>query len=268
MSTFGTFQDIEVTLDESNFVAVVEIQRPPHNFFDIALINQIADAYDKLDDHVNCRAIVLAAQGKNFCAGANFGGGDEETGNAEKSEGGKISGHLYTHAVRIFESKTPVIAAVQGAAIGGGLGLAISADFRVTCPEGRFSANFTRLGFHPGFGLTYTLPRLIGPNKAAELFYTGRRVKGDEAVEIGMADKLVSLENIRSGAIEFAAEIAGSAPLAVQATRATVRGNIAEQVRAATDHELVEQNRLRLTNDWNEGVAAMGERRKPNFTGT
>jgi len=267
MSTIGPFNDIEVTLDE-NYVAVVEIQRPPHNFFDIALINQIADAYMALDESADCRAIVLAAQGKNFCAGANFGSGSEETAGAQRSDGGDISGHLYQHAVRIFEARTPVIAAIQGAAIGGGLGLAISADFRVTCPEGRFSANFTRLGFHPGFGLTYTLPRLIGPNKAAEMFYTGRRVKGDEALAMGLADKLVPLADIRAGAIEFAKEIALSAPLAVMATRATMRGDLADRVRAATDHELVEQNRLRKTNDWSEGVKAMAERRAPSFTGT
>ena len=267
MSNLGDFTDIEVTIGD-NHVAVVEIQRPPHNFFDIALINQIADAYEALDESPDCRAIVLAAQGKNFCAGANFGSGSEETGNPQRSDGGPMSGHLYQYAVRIFEAKTPVVAAVQGAAIGGGLGLAVSADFRVTCPEGRFSANFTRLGFHPGFGLTHTLPRLIGHNKAAELFYTGRRVKGDEAAEIGLADKLVPLDQVRSAAIGFAAEIAGSAPLAVLATRATVRGDLAEQVRKATDHELVIQNSLRETNDWNEGVKAMAERRTPNFTGT
>ncbi|MEM7405071.1 MAG: enoyl-CoA hydratase/isomerase family protein [Pseudomonadota bacterium] len=267
MSTIGAFTDLEVTLVD-NHVAVVEIQRPPHNFFDIALINQIADAYEALDEHDGCRAIVLAAQGKNFCAGANFGASSEETGNAARSDGGENSGHLYQYAVRIFEAKTPVVAAIQGAAIGGGLGLAISADFRVTCPEGRFSANFTRLGFHPGFGLTHTLPRLVGPNKAAELFYTGRRVKGDEAVAIGMADRLVALEDVRSAAIDFAADIAGSAPLAVRATRETLRGNLAEEVRKATDHELVQQVWLRDTNDWSEGVKAMAERRAPQFTGT
>ncbi|NKC16474.1 MAG: enoyl-CoA hydratase/isomerase family protein [Gammaproteobacteria bacterium] len=267
MTITGSYTDIEVTLGD-NYVAVVEMQRPPHNFFDISLINQIADAYSAMDKHPDCRAIVLASQGKNFCAGANFGAGSESAGNAQRSGGGKISGHLYRHAVCIFEAKTPVIAAVQGAAIGGGLGLAVSADFRVTCPEGRFSANFTRLGFHPGFGLTYTLPLLIGHNKAAQLFYTGRRVKGEEAVAIGLADKLATLDTVRSTAIELAEEIAGSAPLAVAATRATLRGDIAERVRAATEHELAEQNRLRLTNDWSEGVTAMAARRAPRFTGT
>ena len=119
MSNLGDFTDIEVTIGD-NHVAVVEIQRPPHNFFDIALINQIADAYEALDESPDCRAIVLAAQGKNFCAGANFGSGSEETGNAQRSDGGPMSGHLYQYAVRIFEAKTPVVAAVQGAAIGGG----------------------------------------------------------------------------------------------------------------------------------------------------
>ena len=156
---------------------------------------------------------------------------------------------------------------MQGAAIGGGLGLAVSADFRVTCPEGRFSANFTRLGFHPGFGLTTTLPDLIGQQRAALMFYTGRRVKGEEALEWGLADALVPLDGIRDAACDLAREIAASAPLAVVATRETVRGDIAERVTRATDRELDEQTRLRATKDWQEGVKAMAERRLPNFVG-
>ena len=260
----GTFPDLGVTVEPGN-IAVVEIQRPPHNFFDVDLIDAIADAYEALDEEADCRAIVLAAQGKNFCAGANFGGGAETA--ARDSRSGDRSGHLYRHAVRIFRAKTPVVAAIQGAAVGGGLGLAVSADFRVTCPEGRFSANFTRLGFHPGFGLTTTLPEVIGPQRAALMFYTGRRIKGEEALEWGLADVLVPLERIREAACDLAREIAASAPLAVQATRTTMRGDIADRVARATDHELEEQTRLRATKDWEEGVRAMTERRTPNFVG-
>lgn len=261
----GDFPDIEVTLEEGN-IALVEIQRPPHNFFDIVLINSIADAYEALDKHPECRAIVLAAQGKNFCAGANFSGGGASR-DPVREEGGNSDDHLYKHAVRIFRTKTPVVAAVQGAAVGGGLGLAVSADFRVTCPEGRFSANFTRLGFHPGFGLTHTLPALVGQQRAALMCYTGRRVPGEEAAAWGLADELVPLEQVRDAACALAREIAASAPLAVVATRETLRGNIAERVEQATDHELVEQTRLRGTKDWDEGVKAMSERRLPNFVG-
>ena len=101
-----------------------------------------------------------------------------------------------------------------------GLGLALVPDLRVTCPEARFSANFTRLGFHPGFGLTHTLPALIGPAKAAMMFYTSRRVPGEEAYRIGLADLLVAQSEVRAAAQKLAAEIAENSPLGVLETRA------------------------------------------------
>jgi enoyl-CoA hydratase/carnithine racemase len=253
----------ELTVEVSDLVATVEIHRPPNNFFDFDLIRQIAAAYESLDADPLCRVILLCAEGKNFCAGANFtkrqAWGDDELENQ--------AGSLYIEAVRLFRTAKPQVAAVQGAAIGGGLGLACSADFRVACNESRFAANFSRLGFHQGFGLSVTLPRLVGEQKAAEMFYTGRRVKGDEAVAIGLADALVPLADIRAKAKEYALEIAHSAPLAIKEIRATMRGDLADKVRAATDHELEVQTRLKLTEDFGEGVKAMSERRLPNFQG-
>ena len=264
----GPFKDIGV--ERQGLVAIVEIRRPPNNFFDISLINQIADAFDALDNDPTCRAIVLAAQGKAFCAGANFGDGQQLTKDGLRpGEKDTIAtaGHLYIQAIRLFESKTPIIGAIHGAAVGGGLGLALVPDFRVTCPEARFSANFTRLGFHPGFGLTTTLPELIGKNNAALMFLTSRRVSGDDAFEMGLADVLVPHDEVRAAAIKLAAEIAENSPLGVVATRATLRKGLADRVRKATEHELVEQTRLRVTEDFKEGVKAISERRVPNFTG-
>lgn len=256
--------DLGVTVE--NHVATVEIRRPPHNFFDISLITQIADTYEELDALADCRAILLCAQGKNFCAGANFGASD--AGNAQDSSQGALSNMLYRHAVRIFRSRKPVIAAVQGAAIGGGLGLAVSADFRVTSPEGRFSANFTKLGFHPGFGLTVTLPELLGRQRATLMCLSSRRLTGEQALEWGLADVCVPQDELRATALGLAAEIASCAPLAVMSTRATLRQGLADRVAMQTDHELVEQNWLRGTSDWNEGINATAERREPRFTGT
>jgi enoyl-CoA hydratase/carnithine racemase len=232
------------------------------------LIKEIADAFESFDDDIHIRAVVLAAQGKAFCAGANFGDGSTLDAQGRRpNEPGPGVAPLYVEGNRLFRTKKPIIAAVHGAAVGGGLGLAMVADFRVTCPEARFCANFTRLGFHPGFGLTVTLPAVIGQTKAALMFYTSRRVTGQEAYATGLADLLVPQHQVRDAAIKFAGEIGENSPLGLIATRMTMRGDIADRVRRATDHELEEQTRLRKTKDFKEGVKAVSERRLPNFKG-
>jgi len=259
-----TYKDIGVTKG-ANFVGQIEIQRPPHNFFDMALIQQIATAMEEFDKEDGVRAVVLCAQGKSFCAGANFN--DPNRQESVSTVGGSPTNHLYQEAVRLLRTKKPIIAAVHGAAIGGGLGVACAADFRVTCPEARFAANFTRLGFHPGFGLTVLLTELVGKNQAELLFYTGRRIGGEEATRIGLANVCVPQDQVRAEATKLAAEIAEAAPLAIVSTRQTMRGTLADRVKAATDHELKEQTWLRSTEDFKEGVKATNERRVANWKG-
>src|SRR5437660_5731065 len=264
MSDYTGFREIGVNLD--GLVATVEIRRPPHNFFDSALIAEIGEAFERLDADPACRTIVLAAEGRSFCAGADFSK-RMDTGTVQESARSGAGRHLYKEAVRLFRTKKPIVGAIHGPAVGGGLGLAMVPDFRVVCPEARFCANFTRLGFHPGFGLTVTLTEVIGPSKAALMFYTSRRLTGEEAYQWGLADVLVSLDEVRKAALALAAEIAENSPLGLLSTRATMRAGLADRVRAATDHELDEQNRLRVTEDFKEGVKAMAERRVPNFAG-
>jgi enoyl-CoA hydratase/carnithine racemase len=258
----------DIGIEKNGHVALVEIRRPPNNFFDIPLIKEIADAFESFDKDVNIRAVVLAAQGKAFCAGANFGDGSTLDAQGRRpNEPGPGVAPLYVEGNRLFRTKKPIIAAVHGAVVGGGLGLAMVADFRVTCPEARFCANFTRLGFHPGFGLTVTLPAVIGQTKAALMFYTSRRVTGEEAYAMGLADVLVPQQQVRDAAIKLAGEIGENSPLGLIATRTTMRGDLGDRVRKATDHELEEQTRLRKTEDFKEGVQAVFERRLPNFKG-
>src|SRR6201981_2598554 len=238
----------DIGIEKISHVALVEIRRPPNNCFDIPLIKEIAGAFESLDDDIHIRAVVLAAQGKAFCAGANFGDGSTLDAQGRRpNEPGPGVAPLYVEGNRLFRTKKPIIAAVHGAAVGGGLGLAMVGDVRVSCPEARFCANFTRLGFHPGFGLTVTLPAALVPSKAALMFYTSRRFSGEEAFAMGLADLLVPQDQVRSAALALAAEIAENAPLGLTSTRATLRGDLADRVRAATDHELEEQNRLRVT---------------------
>jgi 2-(1,2-epoxy-1,2-dihydrophenyl)acetyl-CoA isomerase len=255
--TSERFGDVSVTAGD-DFVAIVELHRPPNNYFDLELIRSLAEAYESVDGHPGCRAIVLCAEGKHFCAGVDF------VRPAPQAAG---TGALYAEAERLFRAQTPVVAAVQGATIGGGLGLACSADFRVACPEARFSANFARLGFHHGFALSTTLPAIVGQQHALDLLYTGRRIGGDEAARIGLCDRLVDAGEVRTVAHALAAEIAASAPLAVSSIRATMRGELGDRARAAMTREAAEQDRLRHTSDWAEGVRAAAQRRTPRFEG-
>jgi len=255
----ATFDDVDVTLPAGTHVATVTIRRPPDNYFDLALIAAIADAYELLDADPECRAIVLASEGKHFCAGAALA---RRSHDPAPAAGGR---HLYDEAVRLFAARTPVVAAVRGAAIGGGLGLALSADFRVGSPESRLSANFARLGFHHGFGLSVTLPAVVGQQRALEMLYTAVRLGGEDAYRIGLLDRLVAADEVDATAALLATEIAASAPLAVESIRQTMRGDLAMRIRAATDREKAEQDRLSVTADFAEGVRASAERRPADF---
>src|SRR5215469_16989853 len=254
------FGDVRAWLEDDG-VGTAEIARPPDNFFDVDLIASLADAYAWLDEQA-ARVIVLCSEGKHFCAGADFAGRAER---ARPGAGG--ARNLYVEAVRLFRAQLPVVAAVQGAAVGGGLGLACSADFRVASPRARFWANFARLGFHHGFGLSVTLPGIVGQQHALALLFTGRRVPGEEAARMGLCDRLVDTADVRSEAHAMAADIAASAPLAVHSIRTTMRGDLAERVAAAMAREAEEQDRLRQTSDWSEGIRAAAERRTPCFEG-
>jgi enoyl-CoA hydratase/carnithine racemase len=245
-------RDVRVTMD--GHVATVLLVRPPHNYMDPPLIAALADALIALDANADCRAVVIGSEGRSFCAGANLGQRPDPA-------------TLYGQAMRLFRTAKPIVAAVSGAAIGAGLGLALVADFRVASASSRFSVNFNRLGFHPGFGTSCTLPRVVGIQHAARMFYTGERIDGKRAFEIGLVDALVDDAEVLAQAQALAAEIAASAPLAVQSTRQTLRLGLADEVARINARELEQQAPQFETNDFREGVAAASERRTPIFKG-
>jgi enoyl-CoA hydratase/carnithine racemase len=251
--------DVAVRVDGSTCVGTIEILRGPNNFFDIDVLSRLADVAEELAAG-GTRAIVLCSEGKNFCAGADF-----------SAAAGLVSRegvpHLYDVAIRLFEQPLPIVAAVQGAAIGGGLGLALAADFRIGTPESRFAANFSLLGFHQGFGLSVTLPLVIGHQAAIDLLYTGRRIGGEAARRIGLCDDLVARDELRVRATALAESIAAAAPLATRSIRQTMRGHLAEDVRSVLARERAEQERLQQTEDFREGLTAVRERRPANFLG-
>ena len=255
--------DQAVTIERNGHVAIVTFARPPHNFAGLALIEAIGAAFDAADADRDVRAIVLQSDGRIFCAGADLANANpvaEDRPTGERNP-------FYVAAARLFAVRKPVVAAIQGSAVGAGLGLALVADFRIASPEARFVANFVQLGFHPGFGISAVLERVVGRQRALLMTLTGRRIRAEQAGEWGLADAVVPADRLRAEALALAQEIAAGAPLAVQSTRATMRGDLAALVVAQTDHELAEQAWLQKTADFAEGVRAVNERRPGVFRG-
>lgn len=255
-----------ITLSRAGHVAELVLNHPPHNHVSLDILRDLADHVDALDADPAIRAIVLASDGKVFCAGADLVA-DDAIGGAVASRETDGVRLFYNQAIRLFARQKPIIAAVQGAAVGAGLGLAVAADFRVAAPEARFAANFVRLGFHPGFALSVTLPRLLGEQRAHWMMLSAERVKAEDALAWGLIDRLVPADRLRAEAHAMARQVAENAPLALLATRRTMIGDLAARAKDALDHEWAEQAVLKQTADYAEGVASTFERRAANFIG-
>lgn len=258
MSAGEAVGDLRIT--RTGAVAQIEIVRPPHNYFDAIVLADLDRTLRALAADGSTRAVVLCSTGRNFCAGADF----SSPVALRHPESGR---HLYEIAADLFDTELPIVAALHGAAIGGGLGLALAADERVAAADARLSASFTRLGFHPGFGLSVTLADAIGRRRAAVILGTGCEVSASDAQRWGLVDEVVEADVLRAAAHRRARDWAAAAPLAVRSVRATTRAELVAAVRAVLPRELAEQQRLVATADWAEGVAAARERREPVFEG-
>lgn len=256
-------EDVSIAVDDG--IGVVTLRRPPHNLLTEPTLRRTADAIESLAGVA--RAAVVCSQGRSFCAGADFRAGDAP----DPTRGGGFAAQtaaFYAQAARVFESPVPLVAAVQGAAIGAGLGLVLACDLCVAGERAWFQANFVRLGIHPGFALSMTLPAVVGSRRAAELLLTGRRVDPPEAAQLHIAHQVVAEGEELVAALDLARSVAAGAPLAVSSTRATLRAGLAGAARAAMRHELAEQSALAGTHDAVEGVTAMLEGRTPRFEGS
>ena len=254
------YGEVSVTVD--GHVAVLEINRPPNNFVSVELMRDLADALNDVDADTNLRASVLAAAGKVFCAGADLASPTGVGG-----QGMQGINPLYDQAVRLFSVKNPIVAAIQGAAVGAGLGLALVADFRVVAPEARFAANFVKLGFHPGFGITHTLPRVVGLQKAQLMCLTGRRIKGEEALAWGVVNQVCEPGDLMDQVLAIAGRIASFAPLAVRQAKHSIHHGLQMDINTAMQFEIEAYQRMVRSEDRIEGVLAFNEKRKPVFKG-
>jgi 2-(1,2-epoxy-1,2-dihydrophenyl)acetyl-CoA isomerase len=239
-------------------VGTIVLDRGPHNFINADTLTAVVRGARELQAG-HARAIVLRAEGRNFCAGADLKDGQDPNDPGQR--------HIYDVAVELFEIEIPIVAAIHGKLVGAGVGLAVGADLRVAAPDTTLHANFTRLGFTHGFGLTVTLPRLIGESRAAELLLTGRPVVASQALAMGLVDRVSEDADPTTAATRLAEQVAANAPLAVRSARKLLRGGLAGDVAHILRDERAAQEQLMTTADFREGVRASAERREPRFEG-
>ena len=222
--------------DTSSGVGVVVVDRPPNNFLDFSVIDELCTAMSELSARELCNVIVLRSEGKNFCAGRDF---------SKARKPGDTSEAVYSRAGDLAALSTPWIASVQGAAVGAGLGLAMLADYRVASRKASFWGNFVQHGLHPGFGLSFTLPKVVGEQRATLMLGTARRVFAEDAAAWGLVDLLVDEDELDERTLSFASDLAAVPPAALASTRTTTRGaDFHQRFVAATAYESAEQARL------------------------
>jgi enoyl-CoA hydratase/carnithine racemase len=261
--------DPAVLYEAKDYVATITLNRPENrNSMTDDVLEGLRTAVKTVREDTEVRCVIITGKGKSFCAGADFKTQTQrDSGSGRRELPNERSFAMYSPFLSVLQIEVPVIGALNGHAIGGGLGLALVCDMRVANQDARYGANFTRLGIHPGMATTYILPRLVGLPRAAELLFAGRIVSGAEAAEMGLANYAVPEAQVLPRAQELAREIATSAPIAVRWTKRSMYRNYGWDPVAAAELEAHAQSRTFETEDSKEGVKALLEKRAPNFRG-
>ncbi len=259
----------ELTVDRDGHVVLVRLNRPPRNTMSVGLLEEFHETIGALRHDATARALVLGSIGKHFCAGADVGTGLPGSEQAVRGPMGQADQlrDVYAPFLSLLDLPIPTVAAVRGAAVGGGFGLALACDFRVVSPESRFIAPFVKLGLHPGMGLTYLLPALVGIPRALELLLTGDELRGEMALQWGLANRCVPDEDVEDEALALAQQLAAGAPGVVRWTRRSVYRHAGFDPRMAAEVESMAQALSFQGQDAAEGARAFLEKRAPVFRG-
>ncbi len=258
-----------VLYESKDLIAEITLNRPENrNSMTSDVLDGLHDAVRQAREDPELRCVIITGRGKSFCAGADFKSQVQREASGDRYQAPhERSFAMYSPFLSLLELEMPTIAAMQGHAIGGGLGLAVVADIRVANRDSKYGVNFVRLGLHPGMATTYILPRLMGLPKATELLLTGRIITGAEAAEVGLVNYAVAQDEVLEKARELAREIAGAAPLAVRWAKHSIYQGIGWDPREAARMEAHLQSRTLETEDSREGIKALLEKRPANFKG-
>ena len=249
-------------------VGVITLNRPDNrNSMTPDLLGAFHERAQEAAADPEARAVVITGKGRCFSAGADFKSNVQLEGQARPLQPHEASYAMYIPFLSVLDIEVPVIGALNGHTVGGGFGLSLVCDLRVANRESKYGANFARLGLHSGMAVSYLLPRIIGPSKAAELLFTGRLVKGDEAERLGIVGQAVAPDEVLPTAMALATEIAECAPVAVRMMKRSFYRGLGWDVRAAARDEAFAQAITLQTTDLREGVAALLQKRTPDFKG-
>lgn len=260
--------DDPVLYESADHVAVVTFNRPNNrNSMTAEVLDAFGAAIARARADGDLRCVVVTGKGSCFSAGADFKAQLQREAGARRLEAHERSYAMYEPFLSVLDVEVPTIAALNGHAIGGGFGLALACDLRIAAREARYGATFAKLGLHSGLGISYLLPRLVGPVRAAELLFTGRVFDGREAEAIGLMSRVVDGVDVLPTALAMAKTIAENAPIAVRMMKKTFYRGLGWDVRGAAFEEAYAQAVTLATSDAAEGIAALMEKRPPKFRG-
>jgi len=257
--------DRSVLYTARNHIGVITINRPENrNSMDAETLNDFSEILEKIKDNRALRCLIITGSGTTFCGGADLkssvvGDGSELTPD--------VLMEFYRPFMAVGSLEMPVIAAMNGHAVGGGFGLALHCDIRIAGRDIKMGANFSRLGIHAGMAVTYLLPRLVGTARACELLFTGKLITGSQALDMGLVNQATDQAQVMPRAMAMAEEIAKSAPAAVRMMKQSLYRELDWDPVRAAGLEALHQARTFAMDDAAEGIAALLEKRDPMFTG-
>ncbi len=251
---------IEMEIEDDT--AIIKLDNPPVNAVCTELLEHLDDAMDDLKQKES-KAVILTGKGKAFVGGADI----SEMRDKSPEEARKFSRKGQKVFQRLRELKPPVIAAVNGYALGGGMEIALACDFIVSSKDAKFGQPEVGLGVIPGFGSTQRLPRLIGKAKAKELIFSGKRFGPEEAKELGIVNHVVESEDLMDEVKEIAKRIANNAPLAVRYAKEAINKGSEKDLKGGLEIEARLFGKCFESDDQKEGMAAFLDKRDPDFKG-